>query len=98
MAKIKIDIDALKSDSSVLEQRINDLQGLNARLESLIARIQSSWEGQASIVYIAKITAQAAKAKRMVEVLTEYKKYVDSAVNKFTSLDNRAANQIRGSF
>ena len=98
MAKIKIDIDALKSNASSLEGRIAELQALNTRLEGLIARIQASWEGQASIIYIAKITAQATKAKKMVEVLQEYKKYVESAFNKFSSIDSNSANRIKNSF
>lgn len=98
MAKIKVDIEALKSNASSLEGRIAELQNLNTRLEALIARIQASWEGQASIIYIAKITAQAAKAKKMVEVLTEYKKYVENAVAKFSNVDNTSANKIKGSF
>ena len=98
MAKIKVDIEALKSNASSLEGRIAELQNLNNRLEALIARIQASWEGQASIIYIAKITAQAAKAKKMVEVLTEYKKYVENAVAKFSNVDSTSANKIKGSF
>lgn len=98
MAKIKIDVEALKSNASSLEGRIAELQNLNTRLEALISRIQASWEGQASIMYIAKITAQAAKAKKMVEVLTEYKKYVDNAVTKFSDVDRASANKIKGSF
>ena len=98
MAKIKIDIDALKSNASSLEARIAELQNLNTRLENLIARIQASWEGQASVIYISKITAQAAKAKKMVDVLTEYKKYVESAVLKFSSVDNNSASKINNSF
>lgn len=98
MAKIKIDVDALKANASSLDARIADMQNLNTRLESLISRIQASWEGQASITYIAKITAQAAKAKKMVEVLMEYKKYVENAVSKFSTIDNNAANKIKNSF
>ncbi len=98
MAKIKIDIDALKSNAASIEGKIAELQDLNTRLENLIARIQGSWEGQASIVYIAKMTAQATKAKKMVEVLNEYKKYVDSAVTKFSTIDRNAANRIKNSF
>ena len=98
MAKIKIDIDALKTNATSLETRITELQNLNTRLETLIARIQGSWEGQASVMYIAKITAQAAKAKKMVEVLMEYKKYVESAISKFSTIDNNSANKIKNSF
>ena len=98
MAKVQIDVEALKANVTSLEARIAELQNLNTRLENLITRIQSSWEGQASLVYIAKISAQAIKAKKMVDVLTEYKKYVESAISKFSSIDNDSANKIKNSF
>ena len=98
MAKIKVDVDALKSNASSLEARIVELQNLNTRLENLISRIQASWEGQSSEIYIAKITAQAVKAKKMVDVLTEYKKYVDNAVEKFSGVDSSSANKIKNAF
>ena len=98
MAKIKIDIDALQSNMTALETRITELQNLNTRLENLITRIQSSWEGQSSEMYIAKISAQAAKAKKMVAVLQEYKKYVESTIKKFSAADGSNATRIKGSF
>ena len=47
---------------------------------------------------ITRITDQAAKAKQMVKILEEYKRYVETTVQKFTDLDTRAASRIRGSF
>ena len=58
MAKIRIDQEALLANSQALENRIRELQELNTRLESLIVRIQSSWEGQASIAYVTKMLAK----------------------------------------
>ncbi|MBO5869589.1 MAG: WXG100 family type VII secretion target [Clostridia bacterium] len=98
MAKIKIDVEALKSNAALLDARIAELQSLNQRLEALIARIQASWEGQASIIYIAKMIAQATKAKKMVDVLLEYKKYVETTIQKFSTIDDNSANKIRNSF
>lgn len=98
MAKIKVDIEALTSNSSALNSRIAELQNLNSRLEDLINRIDSSWEGQASLTYISTMRNHASKAKKMVDVLTEYKKYVDSAISKFSNVDKNAAAKIRGSF
>lgn len=98
MAKIKVDIDALTANSSVLNSKIIELQRLNSRLEDLINRIDSSWEGQASLTYINTMRTHATKAKKMVDVLTEFKKYVDSAVTKFSNVDKNAAAKIRNSF
>ena len=98
MAKIRINIEALRSDSNKLSAKIAELQNLNTRLENLLSRIEGSWEGQSSITYIGTMRSHAAKAVKMVDVLTEYKKYVDSAIEKFSNLDKSAANRIRGSF
>lgn len=98
MAKIKIDENALRANATALNSRITELQNLNNRLNELIIRIGDSWDGQASVAFITRITAQAAKAKKMEEVLQEYKNYVESTVEKFTTLDNSAASRIRGSF
>lgn len=98
MAKIHIEIDSLRSNSTQLEKRIADLQNLNTRLESLISRIEASWEGQASVTYISIMRGYATKTAKMVGVLLEYKKYVDSAIEKFSSVDKSAAARIRSSF
>lgn len=98
MAKIKIDENALRANAIALNTRISDLQALNTRLDTLIVRIGDSWDGNASEAYITRITDQAAKAKQMVKILEEYKRYVETTVQKFTDLDTRAASRIRGSF
>ncbi len=98
MSKIRIDVEALKANSNSLSKKIAELQALNAKLTLLIERIKASWEGNASVAYIVKITAQKIKAEKMVEVLSEYKKYVDAAVSKFTTTDTQSANKINGSF
>lgn len=98
MARIKVNLEALKGNSTQLAERIAELQGLNTRLETLINRIEASWEGQASVTYIAQMRRYAQQAKKMINVLTEYKKYVDGAVETFTNRDRTSANRIRGSF
>lgn len=98
MAKIKVDVDALQRNASALEARISELQALNTRLEQLMARMQASWEGQSSALYLAKLSAQAQKARKMVDVLEEYKKYVETAVEKFSGADRDYAGKIRNSF
>ena len=98
MAQIRIDIESLRSNSTQLTAKITELQNLNTRLENLIGRIEASWDGQSSITYIGIMRGYANKAVKMVDVLTEYKKYVDSAIEKFSNVDKSAAGRIRGSF
>ncbi len=98
MSKIRIDVEALKANSNLLSKKIAELQALNARFTALIERIRALWEGNASLVYITKMLAQKERAEKMVGVLSEYKKYVDAAVFKFTDTDAKSANKINGSF
>lgn len=98
MAKIRIDENSLRQNSHALNTRISDLQNLNSRLEELINRIDGSWEGQASESYIATMRKYSEQAKKMINVLNEYKKYIDTAINNFSNVDRNAASRIRGSF
>lgn len=98
MAKIRMDIEALTANAAQIDARITELQALNSRLESLISRIEASWDGVSSIAYIAIMRGHAEKAKKMIAVLTEYKKYVETAIEKFRSIDNGSASRIRNSF
>lgn len=98
MAKIKIDTEALKQNETSLENKISELQEIIARLDNLIERINDSWEGGASELFIAKIRAQAAKTKKMIDLLTEYKKYVTETISKFSTIDNDSASKINNSF
>lgn len=98
MPKIKIDTEALKQNETSLGNKIAELQAIISRLENLIERINDSWEGGASELFISKIRAQAEKTKKMVDLLTEYKKYVTETIAKFSTLDNDSATKINNSF
>lgn len=98
MSRINLDIDELDLSSASIQQKINELESLNARFEVLIAQIKNSWEGKASEAYLAMILSYYNKAQGMIEILEEFKKYVDSAINKFSELDSRSAVEIRSIF
>ena len=98
MAKFKVDITALRTDEKSLDQQIQDLMELNKRLETLISRIESSWEGDASVAYVRMMRNYASQAANMVEVLKEFKSYVNNAANTFESFDKKTASRIWGSF
>ena len=98
MAKVEVNITALKENESSLEQQITQLEALNNRLESLIGRIESSWEGDASAAYIRVMRNYASQAANMVNVLNEFKKYVNNAANTFETLDKKSSSRIKSSF
>lgn len=98
MAKVKVEISALRTNQASLEKQIADLQALNTRLETLIARIESSWEGDASVSYIRVMRNYAQQAANMVQVLTEFKSYVNKTADTFETLDKNVASRIFGAF
>lgn len=95
---IEIKIDALRSSSNNINARIVQLDGLNARLNSLIGQIDSSWEGKASDKYVKKLRAHEKQARKMVDLLKVFKSYVDLAVNIFEDFDIKHAGAINSSW
>ena len=98
MAKLKIEISALRTNQASLEKQIADLEALNRRLETLIARIESSWEGDASVSYIRVMRNYAQQAANMVQVLKEFKTYVNKTADTFETLDKNISSRIYGAF
>lgn len=98
MALIRIDELALMANETALKAKIAELQSLNARLEGLLQRIESSWEGNASQNYIAMMRQRQGKAVQMVEVLSEFLRYIQEAKSRFSSKDSDSAGRIRGAF
>lgn len=98
MAKLKVEISALRSNQASLEKQIADLESLNSRLETLIARIESSWDGDASESYIRVMREYAKQAAEMVKVLMEFKTYVNKTADTFENLDKKISSRIFGAF
>lgn len=98
MAKIKVEVTALRENEKSLEQYIASLEELNSRLETLLGRIESSWEGDSSAAYINVMRRYAAQAANMARVLTEFKSYVRSAADTFENTDKKAASRIENAF
>lgn len=94
MAKIKINEEGLRENKKSIELKISELHSLNERLAELIARIDSSWDGEASKQYVTTMTYYKQKAETMIEVLGEFHKYIDVAIRKFEEVDRNGANKI----
>ena len=92
MANIRIDTDGLQNNISSMRAYVNELDSLNARTQSLLAQIASSWEGEASTAYINIMTERMQKAGQMKEFLS----YMENARTKFVSRDQEGASAIRG--
>lgn len=98
MAKIRLDDGALKKDSKNLSNRIIEFDELSNRLGGLLNDISSSWTGEASDAYVAKMYKQLEKVKKMRNVTETYKGYVDKALSDMLDLDEKLSEKINGSF
>lgn len=87
MANIRIDADGLQNNISSMRAYINELDSLNARTQTLMTQIASSWEGEASTAYINIMTERIQKAGQMKELLQEFISYMESTRTKFVSRD-----------
>lgn len=96
MANIRIDTAGLQNNISSMRAYVNELDSLNARTQSLLAQIASSWEGEASTAYINIMTERMQKAGQMKELLQEFLSYMEDARTKFVSRDQEGASAIRG--
>ena len=65
MAKIRVEISSLRENEKSLEKQIASSEQLSRRLESLLNRIEASWEGDASAAYIRVMRQYAAQAASM---------------------------------
>ena len=77
MANIRIDADGLQNNISSMRAYINELDSLNARTQTLMTQIASSWEGEASTAYINIMTERIQKAGQMKELLQEFEQNAD---------------------
>lgn len=98
MPRIKIDPEILRASSSKIASQISELNAYNGKLNGLLEDIHTKWQGDASNKYYNLMLNYSKKAKHMESVLAAFKKYSDTAVNKFESLDQECANRIRNSF
>ena len=98
MAKITVDVEALRSNKSVLDTRIQEIEQYNGELKTLIEQIKSGWSGKSADSYYTMMWMYTKHAEEMKHVLEQFRDYVNTAANKFETMDQNAATRIRNSF
>ena len=98
MSRITLDLDALQSSSASIASYIGELNNLCLRLNTQTANMTASWQGDSSKAFLAMMTNYASRAQNTSQVLDAFKRYVDTAVERFSEIDNSGAARIRGSF
>lgn len=98
MPVIKIDPEILADSSKKIGAQITELNGFNIKLNALIEEIHEQWKGNASNKYYNLMLTYKQRATQMENILATFKKYADTTVNKFQTLDQECASRIRNSF
>lgn len=98
MAKIKVDVEALRGNRAELENKIEEISQYNAELEKLIYQIHDGWQGASSEAYYQMMLGYQRRTVSMQQVLEEFKKYVEQAASQFETMDQQGAARIRQSF
>lgn len=98
MPKIRIDTENLYKNKADLENLLLELEKANNAYQSVINRISDLWKGEAGTEYVRVMLGYKKQAENMVRILTEFKKYVETAIKKFEEVDSESAKRIRGAF
>lgn len=88
MAKIDIDIETIRSSSTTLEAKVNELKVLRFDLYKLISQIDDTWDGPASRSYINRLNDYLKKIDVMLTVLPYYAEYLKNTANDMERLDS----------
>lgn len=98
MPKININEEILLTASKKVENQISELHADNEKLAGLLNEIHDQWVGKDSNTYYELMMSYHKKAVHMETLLAAFKKYSDTAVAKFQTLDQECANKINNSF
>ena len=98
MPKIKINEEILLGAGKKVQTQISELNAYNGKLSGLLNEIHTGWAGKSSNQYYDLMMEYHKKAVHMETLLAAFKKYSDTAVSKFQTLDQECANKINNSF
>lgn len=98
MSVISINTGGLTQNAGDLSRQLSELRQMNKRLETMIATIESSWGGAASQAYVGMMRRYMSRGKQMEQVLQEFIRYANQAVERFRTIDRDSANKIYRSF
>lgn len=98
MGQLKFDIEALRSYASAMNGHITEYEALNTQLETLSSEIVATWKGESSQAYSRMMTDYVMQAKKLTEILQQFRSYAQDTADKFENLDASCASRIRQSF
>lgn len=98
MGQLKFDIDALRGYVSTMNGHISEYEALNTQLEAMSADIVATWKGESSQAYSQLMGNYVTQAKKLTEILQQFRGYAQDTADKFEQLDASCASRIRQSF
>lgn len=98
MGQLRFDIEALRSYANTMNGHISEYEALNAQLEGMSAEIVATWKGEASQAYTQMMGNYVVQAKKLTEILQQFRGYAQNTADQFETLDTSCASRIRQSF
>ena len=98
MGQLRFDIDSLRSYVNTMNGHISEYEALNAQLETMSADIVATWKGEASQAYTQMMGNYVVQAKKLTEILQQFRGYAQDTADQFETLATSWACRFRLSF
>lgn len=98
MGQLRFDIDSLRNYVNTMNGHISEYEALNTQLEGMSADIVATWKGEASQAFTQVMGNYVVQAKKLTEILQQFRGYAQDTADKFETLDTSCANRIWQSF
>lgn len=84
--KVKSDIKELESSIKLIDKSLDDYYALTKKIDGVIGKIPSAWEGDAANAFVAKLKKNRKSVSQMLTLLTKIR---SSAVRRKNKLEER---------
>ena len=87
-----INVSEVRSNAETLIQCANEMDGINKRFQTLIQKINGTWDGAASQAFIALLQRQYEKNDGLDELLREYGRQLNAIAKEAEEADKKSKN------
>jgi len=94
--QIKMTPEEVRESAKQYRQQAEVVDGVITKMDTLLAQLQSQWEGSGSQSYAARYADLKPSFTRAVELINEVATALDGAANAIERGDMEAARQIGG--
>lgn len=88
MAQLRVTPEQLRGRAAEYRAQGEEVEGVIAKLDSLIGALESEWEGHSASRYISQYSDLRPSFVSMQQLITELAAALDQEANKFEAADN----------